>query len=140
MYLNPTGRPEVVYGKPCKQSELEHEVLITEAELRLNVRFLRNVSVGKTVADGFFARNGDRFFVEIDNHTMSPKQMREKWVRYGNVDGYILVICHTKSRLRRLMKTAEQVKSVALFTRFRWLRSTHVKEPWIDWTVKRVKI
>ena len=140
MNLNVTGRPEVVYGRQCREEEMEHEVLITEAELLLDVRFARNVAVGKTIADAFFVRDGNRFWVEVDNQTMPPKQMRDKWLRYGKVDGYILVICHTKSRLRRLFRTAEQVKSVALFTRFRWLRSMRVKEPWIDWDGKRVRI
>lgn len=118
---------------------MEHEVLITEVELRLGVSFTRNVAVGKTVADAFFVQDGDRFYVEIDNETMRPKQMREKWQRYGNVEGYILVVCHTKSRLRKLIRNAEKVKSVALFTRLRWLQS-QVKEVWIDWHGRRVRI
>ncbi len=71
---------------------------------------------------------------------MTTKQMREKWLRYGKVDGFILVICRTKSRLRRLIHTADQVKSVALFTRFRWLQSERIREPWIDWQGRRVGI
>lgn len=134
------GRPQVVFGRRCKPEELEHEVWLTEAEMLLGVRFTRNVPVGKTIADAFFKRDGDAFFVELDNETMTAKEMRSKWNHYGKVDGYILVICHTKTRLRRLMRTAEQVKTVALFTRFRWLRSVFIKEPWIDWQCKRVGI
>ncbi len=140
MILNGTGRPQVVYGRRCKDDQLEHEVWITEAELLLGGRFTRNVAVGKTVADAFFVRDGGRFYVEVDNETMTVKQMREKWLRYGKVDGYVLVICHTKARLRRLIRTAEQVKAVALFARFRWLRSACVQEPWIDWDGNRVRI
>jgi hypothetical protein len=140
VYFNAVGRPHVVYGQRCKEDQLEHEVWITEAELLLGGPFTRNVAIGKTVADAMLVRDGARFFVEVDNHTMPPKQMREKWVRYGKIDGFILVICHTKERLRRLMRGAELVKSVALFTRFRWLRAMNVKEPWIDWYRKRARI
>ncbi len=59
--LNATGRPELVYGRRCKEDQIEHEVRITEAELRLGIRLTRNVAVGKTVCDAFFVRNGDRF-------------------------------------------------------------------------------
>jgi hypothetical protein len=108
--------------------------------LLLGGRFVRNVAVGKTVADALLFRIAHRFFIEVDNHTMPVKQMREKWLRYGDVDGFILIICHTKERLRQLMRSAESVKSVALFTRFRWLRSQKVKEPWFDCYGKRVSI
>jgi hypothetical protein len=138
--LNATGRPQVVYGRRCKEDQLEHEVWITEAELLLGGRFTRSAAVGKTTADALLVRDGTRFFIEVDNQTMTAKQMRDKWERYGNVDGYILVVCHTKARLRRLIRSAALVKSVALFTRFRWLQSARVNEPWIDWDGKRVRI
>jgi hypothetical protein len=138
--LHGIGRPQVVYGKACKESELEHEAWITEAELLLGGHFTRNAPVGRTIADALLVRDGVKFFIEVDNQTMPPKQMREKWQRYGKVSGFILVICHTKSRLRRLIRGAEAVKSVALFTRFRWLRSAHVREPWIDWDGNRARV
>jgi len=71
--LNATGRPEVVNGRRCKEEELEHEVLITEAELALDARFTRNVAVGKTIADASFVRNGDRFYIEVDNQNHGPE-------------------------------------------------------------------
>jgi hypothetical protein len=129
-----------VYGKRCNSDQLEHEVWLTEAELLLDGRYTRNVKVGDTVADALLIRNGTRFYLELDNQSMTTKQMRAKWQRYGKVDGFILVICHTKARLRRLIRTAEAVKAVALFTRFRWLRSTRVKEPWVDWYGKRTSL
>ena len=140
MRLNATGRPELVYGKRCKEDTVEHEVWVTEAELLLGSPFLRNVPVGKTTADGLLLRDGIRFYTEVDNETMTARQMREKWTRYGTIKDYILVICHTKARMRSLMRTAERVKEVALFTRFRWLRSERVREPWLDWYGKRVGI
>ena len=138
--MNGTGRPELVYGRRSNVFQLEHEVRLTEAEYLLKVRFTRSVPVGRTYADGFFVRNGNKFWVEVDNETMTAKQMRKKWLRYGKVDGYILVICETKARLRLLIRTAEQVKTVALFTRFRWLQSTRIEEPWIDWEGNRVQV
>ena len=138
--LHGTGRPQVVYGKRCNEDQLEHEVWVTEAEFLLGGSFTRNVSVGKTVADGLLIKGGTRFYIEVDNHTMTAKQMREKWLRYGEVDGFILVICHSKARMRRLMRGAALVKSVALFTRFRWLQSPRIKEPWFDCYGKRVGI
>ena len=138
--LNATGRPEFVYGKASKEGELEHEVLITEAELLLGGPFQRNVRVGKTTADGFLIRDGNRMYVEIDNESMSEKQMREKWVRYEEIDGFILVICRTKGRLKRLVRSAEKVKAVVLFSRFDWLRMKTVREKWVDWFGKRAEI
>ena len=140
MLLNNTGRPEIVFGHPCKEDLLEHEVWVTEAELLLGGPFIRNPAVGKTIADGLITRSSNRFAIEVDNETMTAKQMREKWQRYERFDGLILVICHTKERLRRLIRGAGLVKNIALFTRFRWLRSTRVKEPWIDWYGNRTSI
>ena len=125
--MNETGRPELVYGKRTKEFELEHEVLITEAELVLNERFQRNVPVGKAIADGMFIRRGAKLFVEVDNEHMSPKQMREKWGRYGNsVDGFILLICRTTGRMRRLMKSGP-LASQKLGLRIRPLSSSKLR-------------
>lgn len=137
---NETGRPELVYGKPSQVSTLEHEVLITETELLLGELFQRNVPVGKAIADGMLMRRGAKLFVEVDNDHMSPTQMREKWKRYGNVDGFILLVCHSTSRLRRLIQSAEQVKHVIFFSRIAWLRKRCVREKWIDWYGKRAEI
>lgn len=138
--LNQTGRPELVYGKRSKEDEIEHEVLITEAELLVGGSFQRNVPVGKTIADAMLIRDGVRLYVEVDNESMPAKQMREKWVRYEKIEGYILLICRTKGRLKRLMRSAERVKNVVLFSRFDWLRRKFVKEKWIDWYYKRAEI
>ena len=139
--LNSNGRPELVYGARCNEDQLEHAVWITEAELLLRARFARNVPVGRTVADAVLVRDGTRYFIEVDNETMTTKQMQRKWDLYGrSIDGFILVICHTRSRMRRLMRGADQVKNFALFTRFRWLQSSRIKEPWIDLYRKRVGI
>ncbi len=138
--LNETGRPELVYGKTCKAEEIEHEVLITELELLLGGTVQRNVVVGKTTADGLLIREATRFYVEVDNESMTTKQMREKWVRYDGVDGYILLVCRTHGRLRRLIRSAERVKSVVLFSRFAWLRREGVREKWIDSACKRTEI
>ena len=60
-----------------------------------------------------------RFFVEVDNHTMTSRQMRRKWERMGTVKGFVLVICHSKARMRNLIRGATpDVKNVALFSRF----------------------
>lgn len=100
--------------------------------------FERGVKVGKTTPDGVFMRCGVRLCVEVDNGSMTAKQMRRKWLRYGKVDGYILVICHSEERLRRLMRGAERVQDVTIFTTFDWLKSQ--EEPWIDRTGVRVKL
>ena len=140
--LKETGRPELVYGKETKEFGLEHEVLITEAELLLGESFQRNVSVGKAIADGMLIRRDSRLYVEVDNEHMSPTQMREKWNRYGdiNLNDAILLICHTTGRMRRLMRSAERVKTVVFFSRFEWLRMENVREKWIDWYGKRAEI
>jgi hypothetical protein len=138
--LKETGRPELVYGKRCKQDEIEHEILITEFELLMAERIQRNVPVGKTTADGMLIRDGIHLYVEVDNESMTSKQMREKWIRYNGVEGFILLICRTKGRLRRLMKSAERVKKVVLFSRFEWLSRKKVREKWIDWFGKRAEV
>ena len=138
--LKETGRPECVYGMRSKESELEHEVLITEAELLLSGSFHRNVPIGRTVADGMLIRKGTRLYVEVDNETMPANQMRDKWLRYGEIEGFILLICRTTGRLRTLMRTADQVKHVIFFSRFEWLRMENVHEKWIDWYGKRAEI
>lgn len=136
--LNRTGRPEIVYGKPCSPELLAHEVWVTEAELLLCRPIKRGVRVGKAITDGLMMKDGERFWIEMDNETMSMRQLREKWRKYGKVEGFILVICHSKTRLRKLIKSAEQVKAVALFTRFRWLRAKNLTQRWIDWWGNRV--
>lgn len=123
-----------------KADNLEHNVLIVEAELLLEMNFTMNVKVGATTADASFVHDAIRYFVEIDNETMSPQQMREKWLKYQAFDGVILLICHTKNRLRRLLKSAERVKEQLLFTRFERLQSTRIREPWLDWHFKRLSI
>ncbi|MFL5328602.1 MAG: hypothetical protein ACJ8C4_06775 [Gemmataceae bacterium] len=133
------GRSELVFGQPCKESELEHEVLVTEAELLLGP-LERGVRVGRAIADGLLTRGKNRFYVEVDNHTLTTKQMREKWREYGKVDGFILVICHSKARLRRLMRGASAVRDAALFALFRWLRYRNVRERWVDWTFARASV
>ena len=140
VHLNVSGRPEIVYGRRCKEDQLEHEVLVTEAELLLGGHFTRNVAIGKTVADALLVQDGTRFYIEVDNETMSGRQMREKWNRYGDVKDYILVICRTKTRMRQLMRTAGSLKHVTLFARFRWLQSERVQEPWVDWYGKRTRV
>ena len=138
--LRDTGRPQLVYGKRCKDDEIEHEIFITEFELLIAGTLQRNVPIGKTTADGMFIREGTRFFVEVDNETMTPKQMREKWVRYEKIDGFILLVCRTRGRLKRLMRSAERVKKFILFSRFEWLQMKNVKEKWIDGYGKRAEI
>ncbi len=132
MLLNETGRPEIVYGPSSRGAQLEHEVGVTEAELLLGGHFTRDEPVGNTTADGMLVRDGERYYVEVDNETMTAEQMRDKWKRYAGVTDFILVICYTKRRLKLLMQSAEAVKDIALFTRFRWLWSGRVREPWID--------
>jgi hypothetical protein len=135
-----TGRPDIVYGAECKEDNLEHEVWLTEAELLMGVTFERNAKVGKTTADGKFVQDGETYWIELDNETMPLADMREKWRLYGKFQGTILVICHRKSRLRLLRKSAELVQKQVLFTRFRWLRSKRVKEYWIDSIGNRVNV
>ena len=144
--LNGTGRPELVYGQKCREEELEHEVLATELELILG-RFERRVRVGKAVADGMLVKGGRRFAIEVDNHTMTAKQMREKWKHYaeagwanGDAERYLLVVCRTKARLKRLIRGCGPVRGVALFSLLKWLRYRRVKYPWIDWRGNRARV
>ena len=135
------GRPLVCYGKNCPEKEQEHELWVTEIELDLEVEMKRHHRVGKAFADGFFIRDGIKYFVEMDNHTATRKQWRAKIDAYGTIPGFILVVCHTRRRMRRLMQASEGAKDSILFTRFRWLKSkVKAKAKWIDMKCKRVEI
>lgn len=140
--LNETGRPEHVWGpRGPPQYLLEHAVLVTRAELLLagllpDVHCARNVAINEAIADAGFTHDGDKYYVEVDNQTMTAKQMRQKWLRYGDVKGFILVICRTEARLKQLLHGAKQVlpvRNTALFTLFRWLEDTQIQKPWVDW-------
>lgn len=138
--FNATGRPELVYGKKCREEELEHEALITEAEILIGAPFLRSVPVGKTVADAKTIREGIDLYLEVDNESMTATQMRDKWERYEGIDGFILLVCRSKGRLRRLIKGAQPVKRIILFSRFKWLRLKHVNKRWVDWKGNRIDL
>src|SRR4051812_27569711 len=51
--VNDTGRPDLVYGRPCPQQFLEHEVSVTELELLIG-RFDRRRRIGMAEPDGLF--------------------------------------------------------------------------------------
>lgn len=136
-----TGRPEIVYGRRCKQDEIEHEVRITDLALLFkDSPMTRNAKVGRTEADGLMIRDGQRCFIEVDNSgKMTAKQMEAKWKRYEGVDGFILVVAVTEARMQRLRRGAELVKDMALFTTFERLRSG-MPEPWVDGYGNSVRI
>lgn len=67
MFLRGIGRPAIVYGPPCHPDLLAHQVWVTETELGLGFDFARNVPIGKTIADGWFASGKEAFAVEVDN-------------------------------------------------------------------------
>jgi hypothetical protein len=129
-----TGRPELVYGRRCKQDQIEHELRVTDFALVFkDSRLTRDAKVGRTEADALMIRDGHRCYVEIDNSgKMTAKQMEAKWKRYDGVDGFILVVAVTEGRMQRLRRGAELVKDAALFTTFDRLRAGG-SEPWVDW-------
>jgi hypothetical protein len=129
-----TGRPEIVYGRRCSANTLEHEIRVTDFALLFpDCRIVRDAKAGRTEADALMIRDGERCYVEIDNSgKMTAKQMEAKWKRYADVEGFILVVAVSESRMERLRRGAELVKNVALFTTFDRLRSG-MAEPWIDW-------
>ncbi len=144
--LNGTGRPEWVYGPPIEERLLEHSVWVTEAELQLKGRFIRDAKAGEAIADALLLVGEIRFWVEVDNETLTKKQWEDKLRAMGDTlkqkepqKDFLLVICRTQGRLRRLMRWCESVKSVTLFSRFRWLMSS-VRTPWIDWKHRRVSL
>ena len=52
--LNETGRPELVYGRCCKEDQLEHEVWVTEAVLIEVANAFSKIN--REVAAGFIER------------------------------------------------------------------------------------
>ena len=125
------GRAEYVYGRKCKEGDEEHETMVYEFELITRFRVERDARIGKTEADGVLEHDGDLFFLEVDNSgKMSAKQMRKKWERYRGVTNVLLVVCTKEHRMHKLIKDADPVKNVAIFTTFDRLRN--VAEPWLD--------
>lgn len=97
----------------------------------LDVRIERGVKVNNAEPDGLIERAGDRFYLEADvSGKMNARQMKSKWERYGKVEGFILVVARTESRMQRLMKGAELVKTIALFSTFERVKQG---KPWVDW-------
>lgn len=130
-YLRSTGRPAIVYGKACPQDELAHSVSDTELELILGIDFERDVKINSAIPDGVFTKDGQRFAVEVDEAgKQSRRQYEQKWKSYGRFDGFILVVCHTETRLTSVIEWAEMQKESCLFTTWDRLRA---KEPWKDW-------
>jgi hypothetical protein len=103
--------------------------------------FERRVRVGKAVADGMFCRAGVTFYVEVDHsQNMTRAQLRDKWARYGKFSGLILVICHSKGRLRSLLRDARETRIRAVFTTFRMLAWRRNRRVWIDRDLKRSEL
>ena len=136
-----TGRPEIVYVRRCPADTIEHEVRVTDfALLFSDCRIVRDAKVGGTEADALMIRGGERCYVEIDNSgKMTAKQMTAKWKRYSGVDGFILVVALTETRMERLRRGADLVKNVALFTTFARLQSG-MAEPWVDWYGRTARV
>lgn len=78
-----TGRPEVVHGRRCKQTEVEHEVIVAEFEVLTNIRLERSKKRARTEPDGTGETEGNKVSVEIDNSGKMTvrKQMEAKWKR-----------------------------------------------------------
>lgn len=131
--LKGTGRPQIVYGgRKIKLGMLEHEVLITELRLHFFPHpFERSVPIGKTTADALLFKDQTKFWIELDTNRMDQRQMRAKWLRYGNCQDFILIVCQSEKRLKRLKESAQQVKHIALFTTMNRLKLGRDK-PWED--------
>jgi hypothetical protein len=134
-----TGRPEIAYGRRCPQDKIEHEVRVADlAIIFKDWPFIRGLKVGNAEPDGVMNYKGRRCSIEVDNSgKMTVKQMAAKWRRFGDVEGFILVVAMTEGRMQRLRNGAELVKNAALFTTFERLRSG---QPWIDFEGNPVKI
>lgn len=128
-----------MYGRRCKQTEIEHEVRITDFAVHYDGHpFTRDAKVGKTTADGLLTIDGQKCWVEIDNTGhMDKRQIESKWTKYGSVEGFILVVAVSEARKERLRKWSETVKDAALFTTFERLRTG---KPWVDWYGRTVEI
>lgn len=106
--------------------------MIAEVELLTGWRILRGIKVNKAIPDGTVLTDGKRSYLEIDNSgKMSLKQYTAKWRRYGNVDGFILVVAHSEARMQRIRKGAALIKNVALFTTFARLKAA--EKTAVDW-------
>lgn len=132
----------MVYGRRSRQSDLEHELRVTDfSEFFIGCPFSRDAKVGTTTADALLPIRGQVCYVEIDNTgNMSRAQMTAKWKRYPrDLKGFILVVAMTESRMERLRtwEGSELVKDVALYSTPERLRAGR---PWTDWYGKTVVI
>jgi hypothetical protein len=136
-----TGRPEIVYGRRCKATEIEHEVRIADLALHFpKYPFERGAKIGRAEPDAVMWIEGNRLAIEVDNSgKMTTKQMAAKWERYRTGEGDILVVAMSEARMDRLRKGAEAVKERALFTTFERLRAA-MAEPWVDWFGKSASL
>ena len=119
--------------------KIEHEVRVADLAIYFKAYpFIRGTKVGRAEPDAVMNHNGRRCYIEIDNTgKMTQQQMTAKWKRYGDVDGFILVVAMTEGRMQRLIKGAELVKDFALFTTFDRLRSG---KPWVAYDGNTVEI
>jgi hypothetical protein len=137
-----TGRPEIVYGRPCRSAVVLHQVLLTEFALLFpHVTFTPDVKVGQTEADAVGVLEGKTCYVEIDQSgKMTRRQMNAKWTRYGRLteDRAILVVAMTEGRMQRLRQGAASVKDWALFTTFDRLKNA--AKPWTDYAGNTIRL
>lgn len=115
--LNRTGRPADVYyngEQKWKKDNLRHEIKISDYQIAFpEHEFLRGTETGARKEDFIQIVNGVRLSGELDCNTMPKKKVIERWMKYADYDGKILVVVApkygwAKDRIIDLINWAEE--------------------------------
>ena len=131
-----TGRPEIAYcnsWKP-KADQLRHEVWVTDFLLCYpEAEIVRGWRVDRQIrADAEMELRGQKFYVELDSGEQSHRQVRQRQLAYAGVRDFLLYVTLSERRLAGLIKHAESVKHIALFTTLQRVMADPHGAVWVD--------
>lgn len=134
--MKATGRPETVFcntWKP-KADQLRHEVYVTDFLLAYpEADVVRGWRVDRRIRpDAEMTLRGHKLFVELDTGEQSHRQVRERQLAYAGVQGFLLYVTLSERRMDGLIKHAEAVKGIALFTTLAQVLADPHGRIWVD--------
>ncbi len=140
----PKGRPAIVYGKPCSQREILHELYVTDfSRIYRDWDYSREARVGETMADALMTKDNQCALLELDcSGKLTKKQYEQKWESYRRCRSRLLVIAMNEPRMQRIRSWSKAVRNIALFTTFERLLAdeNEVAERWVVCAVNSTQI
>ena len=142
--METTGRPEIAYcnsWKP-KADQLRHEVWVTDFLLCYpDAEIVRGWRVDRHIRpDAEMQLRGQKFYVELDSGEQSHRQVRDRQLAYASVRDFLLYVTLSERRLTGLIKHAESVRHIALFTTLERVVADPHGPVWVDCQGKTVAI